>query len=55
MKDAGYNKAYIWVLDTNERALQAYKKWGGRIDPQSFKNDVIGDCEVQEIMVTFEF
>jgi GNAT superfamily N-acetyltransferase len=50
----GINNAYLWVLDTNENALSAYKKWGGVMDETSTLNTKIGGLDVKEMMINFD-
>jgi GNAT superfamily N-acetyltransferase len=51
---AGVIKAYLWVLDTNENAIRAYARWGGRIEPGYVKNHEIGGRAVKETLVSFD-
>jgi GNAT superfamily N-acetyltransferase len=47
------SQAYLWVLQENSRALAAYQKWGGRINPPETKTITIGGQPLQERRVTF--
>lgn len=50
----GYRKIHLWVLDTNDKAIQSYVKWGGLIDRKSVKTADIGGKLIKEITVTFQ-
>ena len=50
----GYDGAHLWVLDTNQRAIQSYAKWGGIVDQRLVKNDDIGGQTIKEIAITFD-
>jgi GNAT superfamily N-acetyltransferase len=52
--EQGFNAFYLWVLDTNERAIAAYKRWGGTVDEGMVKDLVIGDQPVKEVAVKFD-
>ena len=47
-------KAYLWVLDTNQNAIRAYHRWGGRVEPSLVKDHVIGGRAVKETSVCFD-
>jgi len=51
---AGYQVAHLWVLDSNERAIQSYKKWGGITDTALVKEADIGGRPIKEIAVSFQ-
>lgn len=50
MRWAEYDKAMLWVLDGNERAIDFYSKAGFRLDPspQGKKLEQLGDVTVRE-------
>ncbi|CAN5270640.1 GNAT family N-acetyltransferase [soil metagenome] len=50
----GFRRAYLWVLDTNKQAINAYSKWAGVIDHHFTMDTTIGGQPVKEIMVRFE-
>jgi GNAT superfamily N-acetyltransferase len=45
----GFLRAYLWVLDTNQNAIMAYVRWGGRLEEGCLKNQVIGGQPVKEL------
>jgi GNAT superfamily N-acetyltransferase len=49
----GLTKAYLWVLESNHRALAAYRRWGGTVEPDRYKEDERGGLSVREIRVAF--
>jgi RimJ/RimL family protein N-acetyltransferase len=49
----GLPKAYLWVLDTNRRAIVAYERWGGVLEQDRLKDHNIGGKPVKEISVIF--
>ena len=51
LKADGFSQVYLWVLDTNRNAIEAYLRWGGGVEPGRMKTDVIGDQVVQEISI----
>lgn len=53
LQEAGYQTAHLWVLDTNEKAIQSYKKWGGVADMTSVKEADIGGRPIKEIAILF--
>jgi RimJ/RimL family protein N-acetyltransferase len=54
LKHAGAQKAYLWVLVTNKRALTAYRRWGGRVDESTVKTIEVGGTTLKEIAVFFD-
>lgn len=54
LKQAGAQKVYLWVLATNDRALTAYRRWGGRVDERTTKTLDVGGATLKEIAVFFE-
>ncbi len=46
-------QTYLWVLSDNTRALRAYQRWGGRIDPPQTKKINIAGQELEERRVDF--
>jgi ribosomal protein S18 acetylase RimI-like enzyme len=46
-------RAYLWVLDTNDRAIAAYKRWGGLVEHDRLKDHEIGGHPVKEVSVSF--
>jgi L-amino acid N-acyltransferase YncA len=53
LNEEGYKKLYIWVLNTNSNAIDAYLKWGGILIKTCVKNLEIGGKAVKEIIVQF--
>jgi GNAT superfamily N-acetyltransferase len=49
----GFKKAHLWVLDTNDRAIAAYKRWGGVVEHDRLKDHEIGGQPVKEVCVSF--
>jgi GNAT superfamily N-acetyltransferase len=50
----GFMRAYLWVLETNHRAIAAYKRWGGLVEHDRLKGHEIGGQPVTEISVSFD-
>lgn len=48
---AGFDRAILWVLSDNERAIRFYEATGWRADGAS-KSDTVGDVPVIEIRMT---
>ncbi|MGA8029739.1 MAG: GNAT family N-acetyltransferase [Bryobacteraceae bacterium] len=48
-----FSRAYLWVLDTNDRAIAAYERWGGLVEHDRLKDHEIGGQPVKEISVSF--
>jgi hypothetical protein len=46
-------RAYLWVLDTNRRAVAAYERWGGLVEHDRLKRYEIGGQPVKEVSVSF--
>ena len=42
LSEQGLNRLYLWVLNSNENALNAYQRWGGKVDNNMTKGAVIG-------------
>lgn len=53
LKHNGFAKAYLWVLDTNRRAIAAYERWGGTVQRDRYKDHEIGGQPVKEVPVLF--
>ncbi len=51
----GITSAYLWSLEGNQRALQAYKRWGGVADYSRTKDEEIGGQVLKDVMVNFNF
>jgi len=49
----GFTRAYLWVLDTNDQAIAAYKRWGGLVEHDRLKDHAIGGRPVKEVSVSF--
>jgi len=49
----GFTRAHLWVLDTNDRAIAAYERWGGLVEHDRLKDDEIGGQPVKEVCVSF--
>lgn len=52
-KDNGIKQTYLWVLDTNENALHAYRRWGGIVEDDHIKFTSIGEADLKEIRILF--
>jgi GNAT superfamily N-acetyltransferase len=50
----GINHIYLWVLASNEQAINSYQKWGGVVDYKQTKDDEIGGQKVREVLVRFD-
>lgn len=54
IRAAGFTRPYLWVLDTNERAIAAYRRWGGRVDDETAaKTFPLGTQTLRELCVRF--
>ncbi|MBV8553888.1 MAG: GNAT family N-acetyltransferase [Acidobacteriaceae bacterium] len=53
LREQRLSKAYLWVLDTNHLAIAAYQRWGGVVQADRLKDDVIGGQPVKEVSVLF--
>jgi GNAT superfamily N-acetyltransferase len=53
LRDKGFQRAYLWVLDTNHRAVAAYERWGGVVERERLKDHTIGGQPVKEVSVSF--
>ena len=53
LKNDGFERAFLWVLDTNHRALEAYRRWGGILERDRLKHQLIGSQPVTEVSVSF--
>lgn len=53
LRDHGFQRAYLWVLDTNQYAISRYIRWGGVVERDRVKDHVIGDQPVKEVSVLF--
>lgn len=53
LKEKGEKQTYLWVLDTNQKALKAYRKWGGIVENTRIKSISIGGQPLKEISVLF--
>ena len=54
MRERGFQKAYAWVLTSNERALRAYQRWGGTRHPTIENEDRIAGKVLTEAAITFD-
>jgi GNAT superfamily N-acetyltransferase len=54
LRDKGFKRAYLWVLDTNHHAIAAYQRWGGLVEKDRLKDHMIGGQPVKEISVRFD-
>jgi L-amino acid N-acyltransferase YncA len=52
LKSNGSPKAYLWVLDTNGRAIAA-ERWGGVIESGRQKDHEVGGQPVKEVSIAF--
>jgi GNAT superfamily N-acetyltransferase len=55
LRDEGFQRAYLWVLETNHQAIAAYERWGGLIEHSRVKDHFIGTHPVKEVSVLFNF
>lgn len=53
LKNDGFVRAYLWVLDTNHRAIASYQRWGGMVERDRLKDHVIGGQPVKEVSILF--
>ncbi len=53
LREKGFLRAYLWVLDTNHQAIAAYRRWGGVVERDRLKDHAIGDQRVKEVSVLF--
>ena len=53
LKSNSVSKAYLWVLDTNCRAIAAYRRWGGVFESGRHKDHEVGGQPVKEVSVAF--
>lgn len=54
LRDEGFRRAYLWVLDTNHQAIAAYQRWGGLVEKDRLKDHMIGGQPVKEISIRFD-
>lgn len=50
---ANFTRPYLWVLDTNALAINAYRRWGGKVVPGVVKESARGDTTLREICIIF--
>jgi GNAT superfamily N-acetyltransferase len=55
LQEKGFQRAYLWVLDTNDNANGAYGRWGGVVERDRLKDHAIGGQPVKEVSVLFNF
>ncbi|MGC4015071.1 MAG: GNAT family N-acetyltransferase [Luteolibacter sp.] len=53
LKEGGIASCYLWVLDSNVRAIASYERWGGRVEEDMILRGRIGSQEIEEIMMSF--
>lgn len=53
LSEQGLKRFYLWVLNTNGNAINAYQRWGGKVDSNITKDTVIGGKPVKEVIVRF--
>jgi GNAT superfamily N-acetyltransferase len=53
LKSNGFPTAYLWVLDTNRRAIAAYERWGGVFESERCKDHEVGGQPVKEVSIAF--
>lgn len=53
LSSRGLDPVYLWVLDTNVKAIRAYERWGGQVDKSIVKDRMIGSQPVKEVAVFF--
>jgi RimJ/RimL family protein N-acetyltransferase len=53
LKNDGFLRVYLWVFDTNHRAIAAYQRWGGMLERDRLKDHVIGGQPVTEVSISF--
>jgi GNAT superfamily N-acetyltransferase len=51
LKSNSFLKAYLWVLDTNRRAIAAYERWGGVVESGRQKDHQVGGQPVKEVSI----
>ncbi len=51
-KVSGRQRAYLWVLDGNRRAIDAYTRWGGALQPGHMDLQ-IGGRDLRELCIVF--
>ncbi len=54
LAESGYSNFYLWVLNTNTKTIDIYKKLGGQVREDIFIEDKIGDMPCREINVSFK-
>lgn len=52
LRNLNAKKTYLWVLDNNYRALNAYKRWGGKVEDRN-KTIEIGGTQLKETSILF--
>ena len=53
LKGNGFVRVFLWVLDTNRRAIAAYRRWGGMVQGDRLKDHVISGQVLKEISILF--
>lgn len=53
LKDQGAANTYLWVLSSNDPALQSYRRWGGALREDITKTIEIAGQAHREVAVTF--
>lgn len=48
LKEKGYNEAFLWVLEENEKARNFYEKYGFKLD-NDYLEDTIGGKKLKEV------
>jgi L-amino acid N-acyltransferase YncA len=55
LREKDFERAYLWVLDTNNHAIAAYRQWGGMVEQDRLKDHAIGGQPVKEVSIRFDF
>ena len=54
LRSVDYTKAYVWVLESNQTAINSYLRWGGQMDKILTVNTNIGGKPVVEFAIKFD-
>lgn len=53
LKGSGFRGSYLWMIETNKKALNSYIRWGGSVDDHLYKLTDIAEQKIREIVVQF--
>lgn len=53
-KKHGIDKTYLWVLTSNQNAIDAYLRWGGKLEKDVVKEIEIGGAALKEYRISFD-